>query len=127
MAGGLERLPGIEPESLPWQGSALPLSYNRMRADGRARTGHLARTGRMLYQMSYDGVEPWEGFEPATVRGFGAAASSVGLPGRWGWRTRTSTSRAKTSRRYRISRIPSRAAAGTRTPSLWLEARSSTW
>ena len=32
------------------------LRYARMRAVGQTRTGHLARTGRVLYLMSYDGV-----------------------------------------------------------------------
>lgn len=29
LAGNLERLPGIEPESYAWKASALPLSYDR--------------------------------------------------------------------------------------------------
>lgn len=52
----VERLPRVELGSSPWHGDALPLCYNRMRAVGQSRTGHLARTGRVLYLMGYDGV-----------------------------------------------------------------------
>ena len=40
----------------PYEGNALPLSYDDVRGPGRDRTGHLPFARRTLYQMSYEPV-----------------------------------------------------------------------
>ncbi len=52
------------PRHLPWQGSALPLSYSRSStklrryagAEGRNRTGDTSIFSAVLYQLSYLGA-----------------------------------------------------------------------
>ena len=53
----------LNPRHLPWQGSALPLSYSRSPclrrtagAEGRNRTGDTSIFSAVLYQLSYLGV-----------------------------------------------------------------------
>ena len=51
-----------------------------MRAVDQTRTGHLARTGRVLYLMSYDGVVPRVGVEPTPAPGLSRCPLPVGIP-----------------------------------------------
>ena len=70
----LERLPGIEPGTSPWQGDLLPLHHRRLicfiySAPAWTRTYDLLRLKELLYQLSYTGkilVDGW-GIEPQLV------------------------------------------------------------
>ena len=83
------------PRPLPWQGSALPLSYSRSKrlmmsfeygAEGQNRTDDTSIFSAVLYQLSYlgdstismIGIVTWECQGSHVVR---ACASLVGRPG----------------------------------------------
>jgi hypothetical protein len=58
------------------------LRHVRMRATGADRTRDLPLTMRTLYQLSFGGTVPREGFEPATERGLGPLPLPLGYQGR---------------------------------------------